>query len=179
MNKFRVSVGFFHWTNPALRPKKNSRKNKLNIGQYLFKFFSGSPYTHCDVRIYCDNLDFTLLCTENRQATFYPTDSVHGFFGKSDKNIELGEFEFDVSKIDNFLFPSYVGNRWRLILWYFMTRFLFFNRTKTCTTAVCHILQDIGLPVGIFVLPVNLYEEIRNAPNFNGRKGWRWKDYFG
>ena len=179
MNKFKVSVGFFHWKNPALRKQEHIRNKNLNIGQWIFQFFSGIPYTHCDIRIYCDTLDLTLLCTENRQATFYPTDSVHNYFGKPDVVIELGEYEFDVSEIDKFLFPTYVGTRWRLSLWYFITRFLFVRKTKTCTTAVCHILQDIGLPVGNFVIPANLYKEIKNAPNFNRRKGWRWKDYFG
>ena len=173
---FNIDVGFFHWKNPALITRK-SLKEKLC--RFILRLLAFSPLVHCDIRIYNDRLDLTLFAIENKQVCFYPTDSVHELFGKPNVVVPLGNFDLDISKIDKFLFPKYQGSRWDLYKWYFIKRFLFLSKPKTCTTAVCQVLQDRGLPIAIYVMPNTLFRELVNAPINFKRKSWGWKNNFG
>ena len=174
MNEYKVSVGFFKWNNACFSKTKRSLRET-----WLLHVLGLSKYVHCDIRIYNESIDLTLYAIENKQVSFYPTDSVHTIFGKPDVVIELGKFTFDLAKIDRFLFPSYHGSRWDLAKWFFLFRFLFIKRPKTCTTAVCHILRDLKVPVGKFVMPSTLLKEIKHAPHYARRKSWCWQNYFG
>tara|TARA_R100000664_G_C2739625_1_gene128309 strand:+ start:571 stop:1098 length:528 start_codon:yes stop_codon:yes gene_type:complete len=173
---FKIDVGFFHWKNPALVTKKSFNEK---VCRFILRFFAFSPIVHCDIRIYNDKIDMTLFAIENKQVCFYETDSVHKLFGKPNTIVPLGNFDLDISKIDYFLFPKYCGNRWDLYKWYFFKRFLFLSKPKTCTMAVCQILQDRGLPISKYVMPNTLFRELLNAPSNLKRKSWSWKNYFG
>ena len=174
MNDYNVSVGFFSWRNPCF---KKTRRSIREV--FVLRTLGLCPYVHCDLRIYNKNFDMSLYAVEDKQVSFYPTDSVHRLFGKPDIVVELGSFTFNVNEIDRFLFPEYYGNRWELTKWFFYKRFLFGRKPKTCTTAVCHILRDLKVPVGNFVMPSTLLKEIKHAPSYVRRKSWCWQNYFG
>ena len=173
MSEFNIDVGFFNWKNKALITRKSFKEK---VCRFILRLFAFSPIVHCDIRIYNDEFDITLFAVENKQVCFYPTDSVHKIFGKPNMIVPLGKHKVDIKNIDKFLFPNYHGNRWDLYRWYFVKRFLFLSKPKTCTTAVCGILQRQGFPIPLYVMPDPLFRELLNAPNFIKRKSWGWKN---
>jgi hypothetical protein len=127
------------------------------IWALLIKFFSRSIYTHCTIEIDGN----TLVALIGIDATFASSETVNSFLGEPDTWVELGELDVDVAGIDKNILQFKQGSISKVLLWYFVTRWFGSKKPKTCTSIVCEILSHCGYHIEKYVLPSEIYKEIK------------------
>ena len=153
----RVKVGFYRYDH-KMYAKWNNTWKKLWI--FLIRLFTRSNYTHCSIEFLNEGTSTTLVALVGMDATFAPTETVDNFLGKPDVLVSLGELEVDDAGIDKIISGLYQGSVSKVLLWFFVTRWLGFSKPKTCSTLVCELLSKCGYNIKTNLSPGGLYREV-------------------
>ena len=87
------------------------------------------------------------------------------------KMFYIGSTYHQSKKIIN-LEDEYIIKPWQIILWHFVTRWVFpFWKPKSCVTFTTKTLQSMGFKVKNHTLPLKLLKELENADNYVEWKG--------
>ena len=91
----------------------------------------------------------------------------------------IGSTTYQDKKVIN-LDDEYIVRPWKLMVWYYCTRFIWpFWKPKGCTTFVSKVLQSMGFKIKTHGAPVKLLKELKNADHYIERQGESWKDLVG
>ena len=165
--KPRVSVNFYTSTHIM-----TNNLNKIErLWNRMIVFWSGSKLTHCSIRLETEDDDISLFLMYRRAAELLPTKTLDRFVGGTpDYVFEIGELDFDLTKVERLIKGDYRVTPAAVLLWFFVTRPFCNWKPKTCATSVCEMLRAGGLDVGMHVAPVALFKELKNEFNYDSRK---------
>tara|TARA_R110002012_G_scaffold41819_7_gene114319 strand:- start:1151 stop:1660 length:510 start_codon:yes stop_codon:yes gene_type:complete len=72
---------------------------------------------------------------------------------------------------------SYIIRPWKILLWYFVTRFIYPPwKPQSCSMFSCKLLQSMGFNIKTHMRPDDLLKELKNADNYVERQGKSWED---